>query len=141
MSTKKYNFHEGYLESMLDAYVDLLDRLAGDESLWSRKDVVVLFAEQLEQRETYNRTAGEVSSEYMHTLFARSACNVPDREAIAAPGISLTYAKLTERVATVAGELDGRVKPNELVAVVMEKGWRQAIAVLGVLYAGAAYLL
>lgn len=133
-------FHEGYLESMLDAYVDLLDRLAGDESLWSRKDVVVLPAEQLEQREAYNRTAGEVSSEYMHTLFARSACNAPDREAIAAPGISLTYAGLAGRVATVAGELDGRVKPNELVAVVMEKGWEQAVAVLGVLYAGAAYL-
>ncbi len=31
-------------------------------------------------------------------------------------------------------------RPNTLVAVAMEKGWEQVIAVLGVLYAGAAYL-
>ena len=31
-------------------------------------------------------------------------------------------------------------QPNRLVAVVMEKGWEQVVAVLGVLKAGAAYL-
>src|SRR5207245_34315 len=32
------------------------------------------------------------------------------------------------------------VQPNRLVAVVMEKGWEQVVAVLGILQAGAAYL-
>ncbi|WP_303237282.1 non-ribosomal peptide synthetase [uncultured Bilophila sp.] len=133
-------FYDGYLESMLGAYVDLLERLADDESLWNRKDVVLLPAEQIEKREAYNRTEGEVSSEYLHTLFARSARSAPEHMAVVAPGMSLTYAELAGRVATLAQELDGQVKPNELVAVVMEKGWEQAVAVLGVQYAGAAYL-
>ena len=30
--------------------------------------------------------------------------------------------------------------PNTLVAVVMEKGWEQVVAVLGILQSGAAYL-
>lgn len=44
-------FYDGYLESMLGAYVDLLERLADDESLWNRKDVVLLPAEQIGKRE------------------------------------------------------------------------------------------
>jgi amino acid adenylation domain-containing protein len=32
------------------------------------------------------------------------------------------------------------VRPNELVAVVLEKGWQQAVATLGILAAGAAYV-
>ena len=36
--------------------------------------------------------------------------------------------------------LDQGVKTNELVAVVMQKGWEQIIAVLGILKSGAAYL-
>lgn len=83
---------------------------------------MLLPAEQIEKREAYNRTEGEVSSEYLHTLFARSARSAPEHMAVVAPGMSLTYAELAGRVATLAQELDGQVKPNELVAVVMEKG-------------------
>lgn len=33
-----------------------------------------------------------------------------------------------------------QAQPNELIAVVMHKGWEQVCATMGVLYAGAAYL-
>ena len=133
-------FHEGYLESMLAAYVDLLERLADDEALWQEKDVVVLSAGQLEKRRAYNSTDAEVSPEFMHTLFAAAARRYPENVAVKAPGMTLTYKQLAARAASVSAVLDGRVKPGELVAVVMEKGWEQAVAVLGIQFAGAAYL-
>lgn len=133
-------FHEGYLESMMDAYVNLLERLADDESLWKRKDVVELPARQLQAREAYNATASPVRDECLHGLFVESVRAFPERQAVAAPGRSLTYGELAGRVSEAAKGIDGRVRPGELVAVIMEKGWEQVVAVLAAQFAGAAYL-
>ncbi|MBV8663848.1 MAG: amino acid adenylation domain-containing protein, partial [Hyphomicrobiales bacterium] len=49
--------------------------------------------------------------------------------------------ELRRRALAVAAELRGkRVERGELVAVSLPKGWEQVVAVLGVLYAGAAYV-
>lgn len=133
-------FHEGFLESMMDAYVNLLERLSDDESLWKRKDVVQLPMGQKRAREAYNDTATSVSGQHMHTLFTESVRKWPDRQAVSAPDMTLTYRELAGRVQEAAKIIDGRVAPGELVAVLMEKGWEQVVAVLAVQFAGAAYL-
>ena len=54
---------------------------------------------------------------------------------------TLTYLELYRLANQVAYRLRQLgAKPNTLVAVVMEKGWEQVVAVLGVLISGAAYL-
>ncbi len=61
--------------------------------------------------------------------------------AIAHPGGELTYADLGARVRALAGDLAAAgVVPGELVAVIMERGWEQLVAVLAINAAGAAYL-
>jgi len=53
----------------------------------------------------------------------------------------MTYAELRRRSRRLGGELQTLgAAPNALIAVVMEKGWEQVVATLGVLYAGGAYL-
>ena len=78
----------------------------------------------------------------MHTLFCEQAspCRA-DHPAIVSPSYRLTYSELSQRSLQVAHWLRRHgATPNRLVAVVMDKGWEQVVAVLGVLRSGAAYL-
>src|SRR6185369_16032299 len=65
----------------------------------------------------------------------------PERPAVFSPSGDLTYGELLERANRIGNRLrELGARPNTLVAVVMEKGWEQAAAALGILLAGAAYL-
>src|SRR5206468_3941855 len=64
----------------------------------------------------------------------------PDPAVITAERV-LTYAELDRLACRIGRRLrQSGAQPNRLVAVVMDKGWEQVAAVLGVLYSGAAYL-
>jgi len=77
----------------------------------------------------------------LHTLFLNQAAVRPDELAVITPTCRLTYGELHRRALQIAIRLlEAGVAPNTLVAIVMKKGWEQIVAVLGVLYAGAAYL-
>jgi amino acid adenylation domain-containing protein len=60
---------------------------------------------------------------------------------VIAPGRTLSYRELFEASNRLARWLrQAGVRPNAPVAVVMEKGWEQIVAVVGVLIAGAPYM-
>ncbi|BCL21689.1 AMP-binding protein [Streptomyces tuirus] len=93
------------------------------------------------EREAYNRTGGPLPSGLLHAPFFTAAAATPERTAVVTPGRTLSYGELAARAGGIARRLTGLdVRPNDLVAVVMEKGWEQCAAVLGILAAGAAYL-
>ncbi|MGB9234321.1 MAG: non-ribosomal peptide synthetase [Terriglobales bacterium] len=74
-------------------------------------------------------------------LFVEQARRTPGRAAVISSKRTLTYADLLSASRTLGYRLRGLgVKPNTLVAVVMDKGWEQIAGVLGILEAGAAYL-
>ena len=78
--------------------------------------------------------------ERLEAGFLRRCAGQPDAPAVLAPGRMLTYGELEARSRAVAGWLAERgVGREDLVPVVMAKGWEQVVAVLGVLRAGAAY--
>ena len=53
----------------------------------------------------------------------------------------LSYVELMQRSRVLGRELrELGARPNTLVAIVMEKGWEQVVAALGILQAGAAYV-
>jgi len=134
-------FPDGMLQDMFDAYCRLLDRLASDEEAWREGAARVMPVAQLEQRSAINSTQAPVSEGLLQTSFIRQVEERPHQSAVIAPGRTLTYEELYRRSLRVAQRLrEMGVKPNTLVAVVMEKGWEQVVAVLGILQAGAAYL-
>lgn len=133
-------FHPGFLDALFTAYTSLLTRLADDDSLWRQKEVVSLLPEQAAVRRCYNETSAPVPQGLLHTPFLQKARECPEAPAVVAQNGQLTYGELARRAAAVAQCLKGRVRPDELVAVVMTKGWEQIAAVLGILCAGGAYL-
>jgi len=138
-------FPPGMLDDMLHAYETLLMDLASGDAAWSaslaRAAEERIPAAQLQMRKRINATAAPESDELLHTLFLDQVRQRPNQIAVSTPSRQLTYRELYEYACAVENELLGRgVQPGQLVAVLMEKGWEQVAAVLGILSAGAAYL-
>lgn len=77
----------------------------------------------------------------VHELFEERVAADPDAPAIADEHQEWTYAELNSRANRVGRALLGRgLRPEDVVAVVMERGVDWAAAVLGVLKAGGVYL-
>ncbi|MEH0020162.1 MAG: amino acid adenylation domain-containing protein [Desulfobacter sp.] len=134
-------FPQGMLDDMFTAYERLLNALAYDDKAWDEEFRMHLPEDQADARREANDTAAPHTNDLLHTLFAEKAEQMPDQVAVASSGKTLTYGELYAMAVRIAKTLTGKgVSPNTLVAVVMEKGWEQVAAVLGVLYAGAAYL-
>ncbi|MCC5667070.1 amino acid adenylation domain-containing protein [Nostoc sp. CHAB 5784] len=77
----------------------------------------------------------------LHTLFFEQVTKQPNQPAIFITQKSLTYQQVSDRVCHLAQLLQQLgVIPNQLVAIVMDKGWEQVIAALAILTAGAAYV-
>ncbi|MEU8074813.1 amino acid adenylation domain-containing protein [Catellatospora citrea] len=74
-------------------------------------------------------------------LVAAQAASTPGATAVIAADEQLTYAALAGRAAALAARLTARgTGPEHVVAVALPRSARQVTAMLGVLYAGAAYL-
>jgi amino acid adenylation domain-containing protein len=98
-------------------------------------------AQQGRRRAEFNATARALPVKQLQMLVAAQVALRPGQPALVWRGGRMTYAELARRARDVARRLEARgVRPNSLVAIVMDKGWEQVVAALGVLIAGAAYL-
>ena len=128
-------FPQGLIEQMFVAYNALLDRLLQADA-WSAGTVDLIPLARLPVPE-----AGPVDSALMHELFDRQALAAPDALAVIGTQRQLSYRQLRAEARQLAALLQRRgVVPNQLVAVVMERGWEQVVATLAIQYAGGAYL-
>ncbi|WP_394832585.1 amino acid adenylation domain-containing protein [Pendulispora rubella] len=134
-------YPDGLVEDMLEAMHGLLLRLAEDADAWEALDPVALPAWQSAERARVNRTGGPVPDSQLHRAAVERASTSPDAVAVIDPRGALTYRELMLRAGAVAAALrEGGCVPGECVAIAMQKGVEQVIAVLGVLLAGAVYL-
>jgi amino acid adenylation domain-containing protein len=134
-------FLPGVLDDMFESHRALLDALAADAALWEQREVLQLPEAQRKLREQIDDTAAEVVDCCLHAPFVAQALATPERIAIESAAGAMTYGELLAHSALVAEQLRERgVRPNELVAIVMQKGWEQIVAAMGVLLAGGAYL-
>ena len=138
-------FEPGMLDDMFEALQNLLLALAVDDATWSRtladNSRQLIPAGQVAARAQANATQAPVSDELLHTPFLRQVAERPKQLAICTPKRRLTYEETYQLACRVEKELlDRNVKPNQMVAVLMKKGWEQVVAVLGIHFAGSAYL-
>ncbi|MFF0717652.1 amino acid adenylation domain-containing protein [Micromonospora sp. NPDC003816] len=134
-------FPAGMIDAMFDAYVGTLRDLCRDESTWRRPAPVLTPETDLAVRRAVNATTGPVPTGLLHAPFLQAAARYPDRPAVITTDRRLTYRELDRRSDRVAQWLaDNAAGPGTLVGVVMEKGWEQIVAVIGVLKAGATYV-
>jgi pyochelin synthetase len=149
-------FPPGLLEEMFVAYGDFVEALATREELWQANHLQImeqlLPKQQLQQLATVNNTEIEARSHtpLLHSLFFERAALSATKTAVIAGDRyaprqerdrTLTYQELSDRAGQLGRQLRNLgVTPNQLVAVVMERGWEQIVAVLGILASGAAYV-
>ncbi|WP_394836710.1 amino acid adenylation domain-containing protein [Pendulispora rubella] len=131
---------EGMISAMFAAYRDLLVRLADDPQAWETARLLTP-DEDLETRRKANDTAASVPDGLLHDAFGRRAAEAPARIAVATATRTLSYGEVDRLSNRLAHWLRRNgARPNQLVAVRMEKGWEQVVAVLAVLKSGAAYV-
>ncbi|WP_207309469.1 non-ribosomal peptide synthetase [Streptomyces kasugaensis] len=128
-------FPAGMVAEMFAAYCALLTRLAEPEAWDAAPDAllpVARFAPALPE---------PPAQPLLHELFDRRARETPEAPAVVSPDRRLSYGTLRRAAQRLAGRLQARgLRPGELVAVLMDRGWEQVAGTLAVLYAGGAYL-
>ncbi|MGY1934118.1 AMP-binding protein [Nocardia gipuzkoensis] len=123
------------------AFVQLLTRLADTPETWTEQYPVPLPAAQRSRRDKYNDTAAEVAPRLLHQAILERADTAPDAVAVIHRDTVLDFAELRRRVAATAAALrEAGVRPGDRVAVLMEKGPEQVVAVLATSVLGAAYV-
>ncbi|MEL7355553.1 MAG: amino acid adenylation domain-containing protein [Cyanobacteria bacterium J06560_6] len=132
-------FPENLLDDMFAAYSQLLQQLAKDEGVW-RTSPQLFSTEHVQALNQTSKVLTE-GSPLLHELFFAWVEQQPEHPAVIAPDKTLSYGELATRSHALARKLKQlSVQPNQLIAVSIEKGWQQVVAVLGTLSAGAAYV-
>jgi len=135
-------FPPGLLDEMFAAYGTLLERLATEDEIWQAKTIPLLPQKQLAELKKFNQTAAPLrENTLLHGLFLDRVREQPTQLGVIAGDYSLSYQELSDRINLLGRQLrDLGAKPNQLIAVMMNKGWEQVVAVLGILASGAAYV-
>ena len=134
-------FPEGVAETMFAAYTREITRLGAPDADWTEPLRIGATPEMLSVRNRLNSTEAPPARTLTDGFFGNAA------ERPGAPALhwgedgTLTYGELADRALRVAAALAQRgVRPGDRVSVELPKGPEQAVAVLGVLAAGAAYV-
>jgi len=134
-------FPDGLLNDMFGAYCNLLEILGDEDSSWDQLNKSLLPAAQQEKRKEFNLTDVNISSAMLHELFMAQVTKDKEKIAITTSYSSFSYGELSAFANHIGYQLQNEgIKPNNLVAIVMEKGWEQVAATLGILMSGGAYL-
>ncbi|HEX4421052.1 MAG TPA: SDR family NAD(P)-dependent oxidoreductase, partial [Kofleriaceae bacterium] len=134
-------FPAGIIDAMIGGYLDLLHALASRDEAWTMPDLVVTPSHQLEQFAAINATAGTTGDGLLHDAIEAQAGLRPDALAVVDAARRLTYRELVSLARRLGRQLRAHeVARDELVAIVMDKGWEQVVGALGVLHGGGAYL-
>ncbi|MGI8329561.1 amino acid adenylation domain-containing protein [Actinomadura scrupuli] len=134
-------FPEGVADAMFAAYTGAVTRLGAEGADWTEPLTIGATTEQLRIRHRLNAQP-PLPARRLHDGFFALAERAPHAPALhwGTDG-TLTYGQLADRALRTAAHLVAEgVRPGDRVSVELPKGPDQAVAVLGVLAAGAAYV-
>ena len=133
-------FTDGVPGAIFEAFHHLLEWAASTD--WSEPVCELLPMAQRVARTRVNTTQGPEPGRLLHEGFLAQVKRSPERKALIwGAGKEMTYRELGDKASRIAGLLVAQgIGPGELVAVTLPKGPEQIAAVLGVLWAGAAYV-
>ena len=134
-------FDPATIDRMLGRLRTLLENVVGDPDR-RVADLDLATADDLRTLAGWNATDVPIPSELsLHGLFETQAGRTPEAEAVAFEGRSFTYRELDRRADRLARRLQAMgVGPESRVGIAMGRSLDLAVALLGTLKAGAAYL-
>lgn len=134
-------FPVGLLNEMFATYIDLVTGIVSGQMTVDDKFSPKLIDSQQSVRDEVNATVVERDAETLHGMFIKAAARYPDNVAVINNEQKFSY----KQIDTMAGDLSAQLtrlgaRSNKPIAIVMEKGWEQVVAALGIMYSGAAYM-
>jgi amino acid adenylation domain-containing protein/non-ribosomal peptide synthase protein (TIGR01720 family) len=134
-------FPHGMLDEMFEAYRMLLAWVTAERTSWTVTPAPLTPRSHLDRITALNATSANLPDERLDQGFWAQVGQNAERPALVFAAQKFSYDGLAARVREVSRELRKRdVQRNQLVALVMERGWEQVVGTLGVLTAGAAFL-
>ena len=134
-------FPPGLLENMFEAYAALLEELAVSDAAWTETGRSLIPAADRELIAGVNATAGPLPDDLLHEPVFAAAEADPEAIAVIGEGYALSFGELTHHALELAHRLrDVLEASDQLIGIVMEKGFEQIVAALAVLETGRAFL-
>lgn len=135
-------FRPDTIDNMLANYETLLKNIVANPSAHISELAILTEAGRLQITNDFNNTQrGYPQDACIHDLFEAQAAKSPDEIAVVFEDRSLSYSELNRLANRLAHYLiDLGVGPDVRVAICMQRSLDLAVAVLGVLKAGGAYL-
>lgn len=131
-------FYPDFIDRMFEDYIQLLEKLADDKSLFTAKAHSLIDIRLSEERIAANNTEKDLPDKSLDDLFYDAAERFSDNIAVVGKDVRLTYKELKEKALGLAGKL--KIKSGDKVGILMPKCPEQVVAALGILTAGGAYL-
>lgn len=129
-------FSPDLIKDIMGVYSKYLLALSSDLTC-----VPKLQSEVLVLRSAMNQTQQNFPSILLHELVLAAAEKTPDAIAVIDHDVHITYRELVSLAQSVCVHLqEAGVQPKSCVAIVMEKGWEQVVATIGILMNGGFYL-
>ncbi|CAF0982682.1 unnamed protein product [Adineta steineri] len=137
-------FPTSMIDDMQNAFIDLIIRLATSSEMWQELASVSLPVGQLQRRFNFIETQWKsgMNTQLLHTSVIHQAQQTPNTWAIISSQENLTYQQLMNRVYSLAYHLQQQhdMNSNQIIAILIKKGWEQIVACLAILVSGGAYL-
>ncbi len=127
---------------MSDFYLKLITLLSETPENWNKKISGLIYDNKLipglEQREKLSRVPPVAEEETLESLFVSRALLHPEKIAVIDSSRSVTYGALYKK----AYGLSLRIKESDqkIVAILLEKSFKQVVAVMATIMAGSSYL-
>jgi amino acid adenylation domain-containing protein len=129
------------ISNMHKAYYELFYQLSNTETSWLEYSFDLRPEEQKLKHVFMNDNDFHYPLKPLHELFLQQEKIRPTALAIVSSTESLTYESLASLSKGLASRLfDLNIKPNNLIAVIIDKSIHQLISCLGIMMSGAAYL-
>ncbi|OGM40344.1 N-(5-amino-5-carboxypentanoyl)-L-cysteinyl-D-valine synthase [Aspergillus bombycis] len=134
-------FEEVTISELLRMIQDTLMRVAQGLNEPVRS-LEYLSSAQLAQLAAWNATEAEFPDTTLHEMFEMEAIKKPEKTAVIYEEQALTYRELNERANRMAHQLRSDVspKPNEVIALIMDKSEHMVASILAVWKSGGAYV-
>jgi len=134
-------FYDDFIQSMFDAYIDVIKQFVNNQVIIENNFLNLLSAKQMAKRIDYNQTQTVLKEETLPLQCMKMAFQYPQNKAVVVASEYLTYKQLHNASVQLANYIDSiGMKNNSHIALILPKGWEQIVGVMGVGYAGMAYL-
>ncbi len=135
-------YEANFMEKFLSHYINLLKKTLENPHVFVKEISILSQEETMQILETFNSSKVNLLEENVVTLFEKQVLNNPSKTAIIFENKTFSYDFINKKANQIANFLISKnIKRNSIVGILLPRGIDLIISMLGILKAGAAYML